>query len=114
MASAAASPLSEPRTLGGARDTTATNGAQTDRFLTAREQEVLALVAQGRSNRDIAAQLFISIKTVSVHVSHIIAKLELRAALRPWLSPGVGGFWTTTQADRRCDMGRLSRPGSHG
>ena len=76
MASAAASPLSEPRTLGGARDTTATNGAQTDRFLTARGQEVLALVAQGRSNRDIAAQLFISIRTVSVHVSHIIAKLD--------------------------------------
>ena len=43
--------------------------------LTARELEVLALVAQGHSNRDIGAQLYISAKTVSVHVSNILAKL---------------------------------------
>ncbi len=43
--------------------------------LTAREQEVLELVAQGRSNRQVAAQLYISAKTVSVHVSNILAKL---------------------------------------
>jgi DNA-binding CsgD family transcriptional regulator/tetratricopeptide (TPR) repeat protein len=43
--------------------------------LTAREAEVLALVAEGRSNGDIARQLFISTKTVSVHVSNILAKL---------------------------------------
>jgi DNA-binding NarL/FixJ family response regulator len=43
--------------------------------LTAREIEVLRLVAAGRSNRDIAAELFISIKTASVHVSNILAKL---------------------------------------
>ena len=40
-----------------------------------REQEVLALVAQGRTNRQIGTQLFISAKTVSVHVSNILAKL---------------------------------------
>lgn len=45
-------------------------------ILTAREQEVLALVAQGRSNREIAAQLFISAKTASVHVSNILNKLD--------------------------------------
>ncbi|MDF5751907.1 helix-turn-helix transcriptional regulator [Spongiactinospora sp. TRM90649] len=44
-------------------------------LLTPREVEVLRLVAQGRSNRDIAAELFISAKTVSVHVSNILAKL---------------------------------------
>ncbi|WSG19559.1 LuxR C-terminal-related transcriptional regulator [Nonomuraea sp. NBC_01738] len=44
-------------------------------MLTPRELEVLRLVAQGRSNRDIAAELFISAKTVSVHVSNILAKL---------------------------------------
>ncbi len=43
--------------------------------LTARELEVLHLVAIGRSNRDIAAELFISAKTASVHVSHIMSKL---------------------------------------
>ena len=43
--------------------------------LTDRELEVLRLVAAGRSNRDIAAGLFISAKTASVHVSNILAKL---------------------------------------
>ncbi|WP_436756605.1 helix-turn-helix transcriptional regulator [Streptosporangium sp. V21-05] len=43
--------------------------------LTAREHEVLGLVATGRSNREIAGELFISAKTVSVHVSNILAKL---------------------------------------
>jgi DNA-binding CsgD family transcriptional regulator len=43
--------------------------------LTARELEVLRLVAAGRNNRDIAAELFISAKTASVHVSSILAKL---------------------------------------
>jgi DNA-binding CsgD family transcriptional regulator len=44
--------------------------------LTAREAEVLRLVAAGRSNREIAAELFISAKTASVHVSNILAKLN--------------------------------------
>jgi ATP/maltotriose-dependent transcriptional regulator MalT len=43
--------------------------------LTAREFEVLRLVAAGRSNREIAAELFISAKTASVHVSNILGKL---------------------------------------
>jgi DNA-binding CsgD family transcriptional regulator/tetratricopeptide (TPR) repeat protein len=43
--------------------------------LTPREAEVLALVAAGRSNRQIAQVLFISPKTASVHVSNILAKL---------------------------------------
>ncbi|WP_327091330.1 helix-turn-helix transcriptional regulator [Nonomuraea sp. NBC_01738] len=45
--------------------------------LTARELEVLRLLTDGRSNREIAAELFISAKTVSVHVSNILAKLEV-------------------------------------
>jgi DNA-binding CsgD family transcriptional regulator/RecA/RadA recombinase len=43
--------------------------------LTAREFEVLRLVTVGRSNPEIAAQLFISPKTASVHVSNILAKM---------------------------------------
>jgi DNA-binding NarL/FixJ family response regulator len=44
--------------------------------LTPRETEILALVAEGRSNGEIGKQLFISTKTVSVHVSNILAKLD--------------------------------------
>jgi ATP/maltotriose-dependent transcriptional regulator MalT len=45
--------------------------------LTPREREVLALVANGRTNRQIADELFISEKTASVHVSNILAKLAV-------------------------------------
>jgi DNA-binding CsgD family transcriptional regulator len=53
------------------------SAAQPDlRFrLTDREREVLALVAEGHSNGQIASTLYISPKTVSVHVSNILAKL---------------------------------------
>jgi ATP/maltotriose-dependent transcriptional regulator MalT len=52
--------------------------AQTTPFaLTPREREVLALVADGRTNRQIADELFISEKTASVHVSNILAKLNV-------------------------------------
>jgi DNA-binding CsgD family transcriptional regulator len=45
--------------------------------LTSREREVLRLVAEGRNNREIAATLFISPKTASVHVSNILTKLDV-------------------------------------
>jgi DNA-binding NarL/FixJ family response regulator len=45
--------------------------------LTPRELEVLLLVAEGRTNREIGAELFMSEKTASVHVSRILAKLEV-------------------------------------
>jgi DNA-binding NarL/FixJ family response regulator len=48
------------------------------RGITHREQEVLSLLAEGATNREIADALVISEKTASVHVSHILAKLGAR------------------------------------
>ncbi|HEX7050743.1 MAG TPA: LuxR C-terminal-related transcriptional regulator [Longimicrobiales bacterium] len=54
--------------------------------LTPRERQVLALVATGKTNRAIAAELFISEKTVARHVSNILGKLRLpsRSAATAW------------------------------
>jgi DNA-binding NarL/FixJ family response regulator len=47
------------------------------RGLTSRELEVLRLLGEGRSNREIGEALFISAKTASVHVTHILQKLNV-------------------------------------
>jgi DNA-binding CsgD family transcriptional regulator/tetratricopeptide (TPR) repeat protein len=54
--------------------------------LTPREREVAALLAEGLSNSEVARRLFISSKTASVHVSNILAKLDMtsRAVVAAW------------------------------
>jgi DNA-binding NarL/FixJ family response regulator len=64
--------------------------------LTPREREILVLVAQGRSNRDIASTLVISERTARTHVSNVLTKLGLASrtqaalwAVREGLVPGA-------------------------
>jgi DNA-binding NarL/FixJ family response regulator len=47
-------------------------------LLTAREREVLQLIAEGSSNQQIAEELFISVKTVEAHRAHIMTKLHAK------------------------------------
>jgi DNA-binding CsgD family transcriptional regulator len=70
-------------------------GGRRSGFLTPSEQHVVELAAEGRSNKEIAAALFVSVHTVELHLSHAYAKLgvrsraQLAANLRPtvWGSP---------------------------
>jgi DNA-binding CsgD family transcriptional regulator len=77
-----------------------------DRFgLTDRERDVLELVCAGCTNRQIAARLFITPKTASLHVSHILAKLDVAtrgeaAALAHRLGPTVAAS-APAMGDRR-------------
>ncbi len=68
---AALDDLARRARIGGHAET----GSPTMTGLTSREREVLRLIAAGRSNKEIAAVLFIAPKTASVHVSNILAKL---------------------------------------
>ena len=68
---AAAPDLARVESLTGRRTGTGAHG------LTARELEVLRMVATGRTNRAIAAELFLSEKTVARHISNIFTKLGL-------------------------------------
>ncbi|MGN9811597.1 helix-turn-helix transcriptional regulator [Micromonospora sp. BQ11] len=64
--------------------TTEAGGAGADELavLTAREREVLAAVAEGLTNKEIGQRLFISERTIGVHVSHIFDKLQVRTRVQ--------------------------------
>ena len=62
-------------------------------LLTPRERSVLGLVATGRTNRQIGTELFISEKTVSVHLSRVLAKL--------------GATGRTEEVSAACERGML-------
>jgi DNA-binding NarL/FixJ family response regulator len=56
------------------------DGSDEDPFgLTPRERQVLALLADGRTNREIGQTLYMAEKTASVHVSRILSKLDVRS-----------------------------------
>jgi two-component system nitrate/nitrite response regulator NarL len=50
------------------------------RDLSAREEEVLRFIAEGRSNKEIAKCMFISVRTVETHREHIMRKLGIHSA----------------------------------
>ena len=65
---------------GAAAEPAVEAAAHEDPFgLTPRERQVLVLVAEGRTNREIGDALFMAEKTASVHVSRILAKLDVRS-----------------------------------
>ena len=71
--------------------------------LTAREVEVLRLVAQGRSNREIATELFIAEKTARNHVERVYAKLGVNNRTQASLAAidrGLAGFQLDAAAER--------------
>jgi DNA-binding CsgD family transcriptional regulator len=57
--------------------TVARNGGRSDAGLTPRERDVLRLLVEGHSDPEIAAALFLAPRTVSWHVGHILAKLDV-------------------------------------
>ncbi|MBF9066621.1 ATP-binding protein [Streptacidiphilus fuscans] len=72
--------------------------------LTRRERQVAGLVAQGRSNKEIAGQLVISLRTAENHVEHILAKLG-------FTSRAQIAVWATEHEHSRAAGGRPQNPG---
>ena len=70
-----ARPILDELVVLGSAPSRSAGGSTDPATLTPREREILALVAEGRSNGEIGKQLFIATKTVSVHVSNILGKL---------------------------------------
>ena len=68
----------DPRSTGG---THATSGAALFQKLTPREQQIVGLIAQGKSNKQVAQRLGIAHQTAKNHLAHIMAKLHVSSRL---------------------------------
>ena len=105
MAAEHAPLLAEIRTLALRARITLDDGAPPpppgpDYGLTTRELLVLRLLAAGRTNAQIGAELYISPKTASVHVSNILRKLNVSGRARPPPPPSEPASWTPPGATR--------------
>ena len=76
-------------------------GPLVDLGLSVRELEVLALVAAGRTNGQIAKELFISPKTASVHVTHILDKLGVSSRIEAAMIAARAGLAAADETDDR-------------
>ena len=80
----------DPALSGSLAEAVSPSGAAVS--LTAREREVVALIARGRSNRDVAAALYISERTARTHVSHLLGKLGLESRIQLAIWAHANGF----------------------
>ena len=69
-------------------------GARWHERLTEREADVLRLMAKGRSNAEIATELFVSPQTVKTHVGNVLAKLQARDRTQAVILAYETGFIT--------------------
>ena len=82
--------------------------------MTAREIDVLRLIAAGRSNAEIGAELFVSSETVKTHVSRILAKLDARDRTQAVIAAYESGIVRVDACHRTSDVRGSAIPARNG